>query len=61
MGIELEATSGACIGVLGAGESGLGAAFLARAKGFEVFLSVRCIIFWINEESSALVRMRLVK
>lgn len=44
MGIELEATSGACIGVLGAGESGLGAAFLARAKGFEVFLSDRAPI-----------------
>ena len=30
---------GGCVGVLGAGESGLGAAYLSRVKGFDVFLS----------------------
>ena len=29
---------GGCVGVLGAGESGLGAAYLSRVKGFDVFL-----------------------
>lgn len=44
MGYDSIEKRGARIGVLGAGESGIGAAHLGRAKGFEVFLSDRAPI-----------------